>query len=80
MRSKTPGEGTTTVGCGSCSWCTRINKPSTFTGTQEDIIFDMYHIVNCQSTWSETGFNIQLNNHRNHIKKAFCSCEILLNP
>ena len=97
MRSKTPGEGTTTVRCGPCSWGTRKNKPSTFTGTQEDIIFDMYHIVNCQSTWviyviecniyslqhvgkSETGFNIQLNNHRNHIKKAFCSCEILLNP
>ena len=33
---------------------------------------------------SETGFNIRLNNHRNHIKKVFCSCEImehfLLNP
>ena len=95
---QTLGEGTTTGGCGpcnkpKCSWCTRINKTSTFTGAQEDIIFDIYHVVNCQSTWviyiiecnicnlqyvgkSETGFNIRLNNHRNHIKKAFCSCEI----
>lgn len=98
MTSKTPGEGTTTGGCGpcnkpKCSWCTRINKTSTFTGTQEDGIFNIYHVVNCQSTLviyiikcnicnlqyvgkSETGFNIRLNNHRNHIKKAFCSCEI----
>ena len=98
MRGKTPGENTRTGGCGpcnkpQCSWCTRINKTSTFTGTQEDRSFDIYHVVNCQSTWliyfiecnicnlqyvgkSETGFNIRLNNHRNHIKKAFCGCEI----
>ena len=98
MRTKTPGEGTTTGVCGpcnkpKCSWCTRISKTSTFTGTQEDRIFDIYHIGNCQSRWliyiiecnicnlqyvrtSETGFNIWLNNQRNHIKKAFCICEI----
>ena len=98
LRSKRPGEGTTTGGCGPCNepkcrWCTRINKTSTFTGTQEDRIFDIYHVVNCQSTGviyiiecnicnlqyvgkSETGFNTRLNNHRNHIKKAFCSCKI----
>ena len=106
LRSKTPGESTTTVGCGpcnkpKCSWCTHVKKTSTFSGTQEDRIFDIHHVVNCQSTWliyiiecnicnlkdvgkSKTGFNIRLDNHRNHIKKAFCSCEItehfLLNP
>ena len=99
LRNKTPGEGTTTGGCGpgnkaKCTWCTCINKTSNFTGTQEDGIFDIYHVVNCQSTWviyiiecnicnlqyvgkSETGFSlIRLNNHRDHIKKAFCCCEI----
>ena len=95
------------AGCGpcnqpKCSWsCRRINITSTFTGTQEDRIFQIYHVVNCQSTWviyvikcnicnlqyvgkSETGLNIQLKNYRDHIKRAFCSCEItehfLLNP
>ena len=56
LRSRMPGEGiSTTVGCGccnkpKCSWCTRINNTSTFTGNQEHRIFDIYHVVNCQST------------------------------
>ena len=54
LRSKTPGEGTTTGGCNKpkCSSCACINKTSTLTGTQEDRIFDIYNVVNCQSTWA----------------------------
>lgn len=35
-----------------CSWCVLINKTSTFTGTQrDDKVFDIFHTVNCQSTF-----------------------------
>ena len=88
----------TTGSCGpcskpKCSWCSRINETSTFTGTQNSKVFDIFHTVNCQSTWviyiieckicklqyvgkSETGFNLRLNNHRNHIKKGVSSCKL----
>ena len=57
LRSKTTGDHTTTTGdCGpckkpKCSWCIRINKTSTFTGTQDSKVFDIFHTVNCQSTF-----------------------------
>ena len=57
LRSKTTGDHTTTTGdCGpckkpKCSWCIRINKTSTFTGTQDTKVFDIFHTVNCQSTF-----------------------------
>ena len=57
LRSRTTGDHTTTTGdCGpckkpKCSWCIRINKTSTFTGTQDSKVFDIFHIVNCQSTF-----------------------------
>ena len=35
-----------------CSWCVLINKTSTFTGTRrDDKVFDIFHTVNCQSTF-----------------------------
>ena len=35
-----------------CSWCVLINRTLTFTGTQrEDKVFDIFHTVNCQSTF-----------------------------
>ena len=99
LRSKTTRSSYNTTGtCGpcnkpKCSWCSRINKTSTFTGTLNNKVFDIFHTVNCQSTWviyiieckicklqyvgkSETGFNLRLNNHRNHIKKGVSSCEL----
>lgn len=99
LRSKTTRSSNNTIGtCGpcskpKCSWCSRINKTSTFAGTQDSRVFDIFHTVNCQSTWviyiieckicklqyvgkSETGFNLRLNNHRNHIKKGVSSCEL----
>ena len=77
-----------------CSWCSRINETSTFIGTQDSKVFNIFHTVNCQSTRvifiieckicklqylgkSETGFNLRLNNHRNHIKKGVSSCELI---
>ena len=85
-------------GCGPCnkprcSWCSRINKTSTFTGTQNCQVYHIFHTMDCQSTWviyviecricklqyvgkSETGFNLRLNNHRNHIKSKVSSCEL----
>ena len=57
LRSKTTGDHTTTTGdCGpckkpKCSWCIRVNKTSTFTGTQDSKVFDIFHTVNCQSTF-----------------------------
>ena len=99
LKSKTTRANNNTTGsCGpcskpKCSWCSRINETSTFTGTQDSKVFDTFHTVNCQSTWviyiieckicqlqyvgkSETGFNLRLNNPRNHIKKGVCSCEL----
>jgi len=85
-------------GCGPCnkprcSWCSRINKTSTFTGTQNCQVYHIFHTMDCQSAWviyvieckicklqyvgkSETGFNLRLNNHRNHIKSKVSSCEL----
>ena len=35
-----------------CSWCVLINKTSTLTGTRPDgKVFDIFHTVNCQSTF-----------------------------
>jgi len=98
LKSKTTRANSTTGSCGpcskpKCSWCSRINETSTFTGTQDSKVFDIFHTVNCQSTWviyilerkicklqyvgkRETGFNLRLNNHRNHIKKGVSSCEL----
>ena len=58
LRGKTTGDHTNKMGsCGpcnkpKCSWCTLINKTSTFTGTRQDgKVFDIFHTVNCRSTF-----------------------------
>ena len=58
LTGRTPEGHTTTMGsCGpcnkpKCSWCVLINKTSTFTGTwRVDKVFDIFHTVNCQSTF-----------------------------
>ena len=43
-------------GCGPCnkprcSWCSRINKTSTFTGTQNCQAYHIFHTMDCQSAW-----------------------------
>ena len=43
-------------GCGPCnkprcSWCNRINKTSTFSGTQNCKLYDIFHTMDCQSAW-----------------------------
>ena len=43
-------------GCGPsdkprCSWCTRINKTSTLTVTQNCKVYHIFHTVDCQSAW-----------------------------
>ena len=32
-----------------CSWCSRINKTSTFTGTQNCQVYHIFHTIDCQS-------------------------------
>ncbi|XP_068670909.1 uncharacterized protein [Montipora foliosa] len=34
-----------------CSWCSRINKTSTFTGTQNCKLYQIFHTMDCQSAW-----------------------------
>ena len=34
-----------------CSWCSRINKTSTFTGTQNCQVYHIFHTMDCQSAW-----------------------------
>ena len=55
LKSKTTRANSTTGSGGpcskpKCSWCSRINETSTFTGTQDGKVFDIFHTVNCQST------------------------------
>ena len=43
-------------GCGPCnkrrcSWCSRINKTSTFAGTQNCQVYHIFHTMDCQSAW-----------------------------
>ena len=56
LTGRTLEEHTTTMGscgpCNKCSWCVLINKTSTFTGMGQDgKAFDVFHTVNCQSTF-----------------------------
>ena len=34
-----------------CSWCKEINKTKTFTSSNNNKIFKIFHSVNCQSSW-----------------------------
>ena len=52
----TGGNDNISGGCGPCnkprcSWCSRINKTSTFTGTQNCQVYHIFHTMDCQSTW-----------------------------
>ena len=73
-------------------WCLHIEKTTTFTGTnQADRMFDItvncqsafvIYITECSICKlqyvgkSETAFNLQLNDHRNHIKRGFSDCKL----
>ena len=64
--------------------------PTSLMFTWGDLKITIFHSVDCQSPWviyiiecrlqcigkSETGFNLHLNNHRNHIKKEVNSCKL----
>ena len=34
-----------------CSWCKEINETTTFTSSNSNKIFKIFHSVNCQSSW-----------------------------
>ena len=75
-----------------CSWCKKINQTTTFTSPNNKTftIFHavdyqsswIIYIIECNICKlqyigkSETAFNLQLNNHRNHIKKGLTSCKL----
>ena len=75
-----------------CRWCNKINQTETFKSISNNIftIFHsldcqsswVIYIIECNTCRlqyigkSETGFNLRLNSHRNHIRKRVNSCEL----